>query len=238
MKILQISDLHLPAAPGRRSAGVDTLGRCRRLLRAIGRERADLLVITGDVAAEQGSRFCYEFVRQELTDLAMPWVVLPGNHDRNRCFGRVFGTRARTGLDIFPRNNGADVVFFDNSTEAPDHLPLLEAYLARVRRPVCLFTHYPPIPVGHPGYDGKHRLAWREELFAVLQQSAVACHVFFGHIHFAFRKRMRHLHFHAVPSGTAPIIPGPSADRPDRRGLYFREITHSGAEWTTRLRRI
>lgn len=233
MRIIQISDLHLATAPGQLYEGIDTLGRCSRLLDRLKKEPADLLVATGDIAAESENAFSYEFLRENLNDFPYPWVVLPGNHDRGFLFKEIFGAHAKIDFEAHTPQGETDILFFDNSGEEPNHLEALKDYLAHSRKTACLFTHYPPVPVRHPSYDGKHRLSWQKQLFDVLQKTPSPLYVFFGHIHFEFEQKINGISFHSVPSATIPIIPGDDRDAPDTRGLYYRNISLALGQFTT-----
>lgn len=235
MKIIQISDLHLTSSPSDLYEGLDTLKRCEALLNHLKNEKADILVITGDIAAESENLFCYRFLRGQLGMFPYQWVVLPGNHDRGLLFREIFGSNAKTSFQIHENHDALPIAYFDNSLEEPAHLEELGDYLKKVNRPTCLFTHYPPIPVGHPSYDGKHALPWREQFLSALQKTASPLYVFFGHIHFGFEKTIGKIHFYSVPSATVPVIQGENFDLPDEKGLYFREIDFSGSDWKTFL---
>lgn len=237
MKIFQISDLHLSNAPGKFYNGLDTLERCKKLISYFTREKADLLVVTGDIGAESEEMFCYNFLKQQLEKLSYPWVVLPGNHDRGALFMEIFGANAKTGFDVY-HGNGTDILFFDSSYEEPMNLEALENYLQRAIRPMCLFTHYPPVLVGHPSYDGKHRLSWQNLLLDALQRSEAPLHVFFGHIHYEFYKKINQIHFYSVPSGTVPVVRGENCDLPDENVCYFREIGFSDFKCETTIRTL
>lgn len=236
MKIIQVTDLHLTPSPEGRTGGINTLKCCETLLAGLRNEKADILVITGDIAAETEDLFCYSFLRDQLRNMPFPFVILPGNHDRGNYLREIFGSCLKTGFSQDPKNEG--ILYFDNSTEEPAHLDELKQHLNTMAEPSCLFTHYPPIPVGHPSFDGKHSLPWRGAFLDVLQSTQAPLFVFFGHIHFNFAKEIGLIQFYSTPSATTPVIQGETEDLPDQSGLYFREIFSSQAGWETTLRKI
>lgn len=226
MRLIQISDLHLPAARGELTAGTDTFALLDRLLDDLRQQESDLLVVTGDVCGDTESAFCYEYVRAALESFPCPWLALPGNHDRGRLFKEVLMAHALTGFVSYESPANTGLTFFDTSGETADTdgLKELENHLVNARGPQCLFTHYPPVLVGHPSYDGKHRLPWQEAFLETLTKSACPLHVFFGHIHYEFQATIDRLHLYSVPSATIPTIPGRGADLPDPAGPCYRRI--------------
>ncbi|GEM_PF-3852109 len=228
LRIIQISDLHLPSSDEELVEGINTRKRFESLINHLKKQPADLLVITGDIAGYEENKFSYELLKKSLeASLPYPWIALPGNHDRGTLFKDILGDGSTEGFQIKKfREDAAPVLFFDNSSEAPDHSALeeLATYLGHTRQMNCLFTHYHPVPVGHPTYDKKHRSAWQELFFDVLQKSSLPLYVFFGHIHFEFQQTMNQLSFYSVPSATLPILPAIGGDRPDGRGLFYRSI--------------
>jgi 3',5'-cyclic AMP phosphodiesterase CpdA len=96
MLLAQISDLHVTAAGTRLMDRIDTadyLARAVAHLNAL-RPAPDFVVITGDLV-DQGSPAEYENLRAILAGLALPWSVLPGNHDDRAALRGAFDGTGR-----------------------------------------------------------------------------------------------------------------------------------------------
>ena len=226
MRIIQITDLHLPAQKGDLVEGVDTIQVFENLLTHLKQQDADLLVMTGDVSSLEENNFCFNLLKKSLDQLSYPSVIMRGNHDRGPIFKKVFSKSAVTGLKIVEPNDDFSLLFFDTASEEPNirHLKKIEERLLTTDKTHYLFTHYPPILVNHPSYDGKHRLKWQELFFKTILKSKKPLYVFFGHIHYELQMSMGQLRLYSAPSTTVPVIPGVKYDVPDKRGVCYRNI--------------
>jgi predicted MPP superfamily phosphohydrolase len=96
--IAQISDLHI-TAPGTLAYGrVDTAAALRQTIATLNRltRRPELIVITGDIA-DSGLAEQYAHARALLGALEIPYVPIPGNHDRRTPFSAAFAADAPEG---------------------------------------------------------------------------------------------------------------------------------------------
>src|SRR4051812_46631531 len=94
MLIAQISDLHVMPPGGLAYGFVDTAGLLRAAVAHLNRlvPAPDAVLITGDVA-HPGDREAYVLARWMLAPLAMPYFVIPGNHDRRDELRAAFADR-------------------------------------------------------------------------------------------------------------------------------------------------
>ncbi len=205
--------------------GVAPTREFEKLLPRLKRESPDLLIVTGDLAADEPEPAGYEYLKECLDSLGFPWLVIKGNHDRGSLFDEVFEKHFMSGFRC-RWDSGIPLLFFDTSSEALPHneLNALEEFLSNSSQPSYLFTHYPPVTVGHPLFDDIHYLPWKEELFDVLSRSPQPVHVFFGHIHFSFQSTFEQAHFYSIPSATLPILPDQSDFVLDPNGPYYRKV--------------
>lgn len=226
MNIIHITDTHLPSAESQLVGGIDTLSRLKKLVRHLETQKADLLVVTGDISADTENIFSFKSLKLVLDTLPYPWVVLPGNHDRGDLFKNIFTDKALNTFKVIHTKEKRSLIFFDTSTEQAcnKQLTLLENHLKNSTTDNYLFTHYPPVLVNHPSFDTKHVLPWRNELLDTLAKSKTPLHCFFGHIHFEYEHTRDALHFYSTPSATLPVIQGIGSDKPDERGCFYRDI--------------
>ena len=172
MRLLHLSDLHIPRDLGPNAEGVDAravlaqlLYDCRRLA------DIDLVLVSGDVA-DDGSREGYtdaldlvdSFARRH--GAAQAWCV--GNHDAREAFSAVLGTghRDRDGQDVgrpatanacaaTSESSGVRVVTLDSLVPGevfgrigPEQLDWLGAVLARpAAAGTVVALHHPPLSV-------------------------------------------------------------------------------------------
>lgn len=209
MKLLQISDTHL-GEPGTRCFGLDPaaqLAQCVAHANAFHGD-ADLAVVSGDLvnAATEAE---YLELRRVLSGLAVPYRLIPGNHDRR---DRIRG--AFPGLPFEPDGflhqcveaSGATLLLLDTREPRQEWGRLCAerlAWLARrlevARGPVLVFMHHPPLPVGHAAMDA---MALREpEAFLELlrRHRDKVRHVCFGHVHRPYFTALDGIGFSAVP---------------------------------------
>ncbi len=198
MLIAQITDLHAGDATARLDPPLDTLEGVRRAVRHLNwlRPRPALVMITGDLVADEESLACYEALAAALRELEVPFHVLPGNHDDRGFIRRVF-----TPLGALPAEEGdflhytldaGELRLIALDTHEPGReggllckarLAWLEDCLASApERPTLLFMHHPPVATGIEEFDAIG-LANGEDLGAIVarnpQIQAIAC----GHVH-------------------------------------------------------
>ncbi len=166
MLIAQISDLHM-APEGVRTLGhVETAAALARVVAHVNATtpRPDFAVITGDLTND-GTLAEAHHARALLDGLACPWMALPGNHDRRATLAPALGPHLGRGpgpFACFVRDlDGLRLIGLDTLDEgAPggllcaDRLEWLAGRLAEGGdRPVALFLHHPPRPLGVPETD-------------------------------------------------------------------------------------
>jgi Icc protein len=187
---------------------IETFDAC---LADIARHHSDaaFVVITGDLS-ERGDVETYALLKQRLSTLELPVVLLLGNHDDRENFKQIF--------DDLPLDHGGFVqqvrqehggvfLFLDTLKGPPSSAGLytperrqwLTEQLDRAGgRPVYLFMHHPPFSIAHELMD-KIMLDEPEEFAALLQGHDVR-HIFFGHGHRAVSGVWRGISFSALPS--------------------------------------
>ncbi len=194
MKILQLSDLHLPDSPERELFGRRPLTQLHAVVDDILAHHADaeLCLLTGDLA-DSGADAAYAALAEALRPLPMRIQVLPGNHDR------------RAGLlRYFPNATCDNAGFLQTAIETPVGrfllLDTLEAgapwgsyctercrwlaeQLSTSTVPIWLAMHHPPFKVGIPSMDQYALLDATDFRATLLPHRARIRHLFFGHLH-------------------------------------------------------
>ena len=214
MLIAQISDSHI-TRPG--SKAYDIAPMADNLARVIGHinqlgPRPDVVVHSGDVT-NAGSREEMRHARQLLAGLAMPFYVVPGNHDNGQVLREVFGAEhcpAAEGGTIDYVIEGRPVRLFGMDSTCPGQpggeitagqAAWLDDALAREPgKPAIIFMHHPPVKCGvlesdEDGFAGRGLLA--EVVTKHAQIERIVC----GHIHL-----LVHARWHGSVVTTAPAM--------------------------------
>lgn len=246
MRIVQLTDLHLTAAPGGRSWRTDVWTNFHRTLDHVRREIGvlDLLVLTGDLANQRRPE-TYARLREAVSEWVDRLRVLPGNHDDREMVRAAFGDRLLQGpasvnfvaeLGAF-RLIGLDTLrrFRVHGLLGDEQLAWLERELAQSATPAVLFMHHPPIRVGTWWLD-KDLLRDHEKLRVVVQKGPVRA-VFCGHVHQESSGRLGNADVYTTPSTAYQFLPRSLLPGSVRRTAQpgFRVIDLEGDRIETRV---
>ncbi len=217
MLIAQLSDIHVRP---RGKLYQDVVDSNRMFAQAVARlngfdPRPDLVLISGDLV-DEGRPDEYEMLVELLRPLAIPFVVLPGNHDDDDGFRRAFpghGYLPASGpMHYCVDDHPLKIVALDTCVHGEHHgrvdaagLRWLERTLARDRhRPTLVFLHHPPFLCGIPSLD-QYRLFDQAPLESIIASfdhiEAVLC----GHVHRPMFRRWGKTVAAACPSTTTQI---------------------------------
>ena len=195
MIIAQITDTHIKAGGRTAYKRVDTLARlsaCVAHLNAFS-PSIDVVVMSGDMA-DFGTAEEYAIARPELDRLAMPYYVVPGNHD-----GRDAMRQAFTDHDYLPRegflhyaieDHPIRLIGLDTTVPGQPHgemctarLDWLSQTLDRDRRkPTLLFMHHPPFLTGVEHMD-RQNCRNSEALGLLVERHSQVQMILCGHVH-------------------------------------------------------
>jgi Icc protein len=193
MKFIHVTDTHF-VPPGRLLYGLDPIERLRAAVADINAHHRDaaFAIFTGDLA-HFGELDAYRALREVLNELALPYHLLLGNHDDRQNFLKVFPESPQDENGFVQFSLETEIgSFICLDTNEPGvswgvlcdkRLDWLEAALARASgRPVYLFMHHPPFPVGIRRMD---TISLRDtaRLAAIARKGADIRHLFFGHLH-------------------------------------------------------
>jgi len=176
--IYQITDTHVPL-----EAENPVTTNFLTLMDYVRQNPADLLVITGDLPGEDGSREVYQWMKAQLPPDQKTHII-PGNHDNDSNLYETFGKPICVNPDFFHTIalDDIDLVFTNTgSGRFPlDQLEYLEG--EHIRNQSVVFTHYPTKKVSNGFMDTNYPLQDISEVDAALKRSKIA-HVFCGHFH-------------------------------------------------------
>jgi Icc protein len=205
--IAQISDFHLkpPGVPAYQVADTAAALRCavEHLNHRVPRPQG--VLITGDLA-DEGAADAYGLLREILTGLAVPFFVVPGNHDHKGRLRAAFpehtylsgiaepdGRRAMCYcIEDFPlRLVGLDTVIPGEHGGGlnPGRLAWLDRVLSeRTQTPTLVFMHHPPFASGIGHMDGEVFIR-RGEFADIIRRHPQVERITCGHIHRAISRR-------------------------------------------------
>jgi 3',5'-cyclic AMP phosphodiesterase CpdA len=226
MLLAQISDLHVRPDGILYQGVVDSNAMLRAALARLARlDRVpDLMLVTGDLV-DEGRPEEYQKVHELLAQTAIPYLIIPGNHDNRENLRRAFPEHdylPKTGslhycIDDFP----VRIVALDSTVPGAHHgaidvagLDWLAATLeANPSKPTLVMLHHPPFLSGIPYLD-KYRYvgaaAFGEIIASVNNIEAVLC----GHVHRAMTRRWAGTIVCACPSTTTEIALQLAANAP------------------------
>ncbi len=204
-RIVQITDLHLGNDRGFELAGIRTYETFRRVLAHITQldTPPELLMVTGDIAAE-GSARAYRLFEEQVRFAQIPFAWLPGNHDDFELM-----QRSVSAAPYWPLLEIGDWrVISLNSAVAGSAGGRLGAgeleFLGKTLRqenqhPTIVFLHHSPVSVGSKWLD--QQAIDNAQAFAdILQDTGNVRGVFCGHVHQQFSAAWAGTRVYATPS--------------------------------------
>jgi 3',5'-cyclic AMP phosphodiesterase CpdA len=198
--VAQLSDTHVMEAGGRQWAFFDTSRALARCVAAVNARtpRPDVVLVTGDVC-DRGRPAEYARARALLEGLAMPYFVIPGNHDRAEALAAAFPDRVRrspdVGLSYVVEEYPVRLIMLD-STRAGRHggdidaakAAWLEAALAAApERPTLIALHHPPFEPRVPLLD-IFPFRGAEAFGAIVARRRNVVRLASGHVHHVFER--------------------------------------------------
>ncbi len=203
MRIVQLTDLHLPPTGAKTELGIDTHRNFLDMLPRAVALQPDLIVLSGDLCYDIADTPTYTWVREQMDALALRYVVIAGNHDDSSLLGHAFGLLVQQKEVYFTQQvNQHTILFLDTAvaTISDEQLAWLGEQLSALQGPVLLFMHHPPFPVGMPFMDDTWPFRRSEDLMAVLARHTAPVHVFCGHYHTERVAYVGNVSAHITPS--------------------------------------
>jgi len=238
LRLVQLSDCHLYANPGRCLAGLNTQDTFDSVLDLVKTEfsSSEYILATGDLvhdASPQG----YERMRDRFEKTNLPVYCLPGNHDvpevmsQNLNKGKVItpeAVRLRNWIIIMldstvPGREGGHLstgqleILEQNLDQNPDHHAL-----------VCL--HHHPLPIGSAWMD-RMALDNSTSFFQIIDRFPQVKAILCGHIHQEYEEQRRQVRLLGAPSTCIQFTPLLDQFKLDRLppGLRWLELAQDGS---------
>ncbi len=243
-QLVQISDLHIGETREHRLAGICTYESFSQVLSDIVSRcaDADMMMVTGDVAAE-GKHSAYRLFSEQAQFFEIPYAWLPGNHDDFTAMQRgiIYSPylpilklgpwRVLSLNTAIPGRVGGKLV--------DEELSFLDQTLrAEPQSPFVIFMHHPPMPVGCDWLD-KQRIANADDFEGIIRAAGNVKALFTGHVHQEFSAKWAGCDVYTAPS-TCFQFASQSADfaMSDVLPGYRWIDLHANGEITTGVRHL
>jgi Icc protein len=228
LHIAQITDMHITETD-KPFHGVEVRKQFLQVIQLLKQRPLDLLILSGDLAAEWGEIESYQWIKNQLADFPCPFIIMAGNHDKVKNLVQVFdlpSTDIVAGMLCFTRRiQGKLLIFLDSSNYT---LPTAQlAWLATqpMDEQALLFIHHPPMLCGSRFMDAGYGLQNIEETWATLARFPLINHIFCGHYHTAKTLQNQDKQIYLTPSTSLQI---------DTQPLEFT-VEHTTPGWRTIL---
>jgi 3',5'-cyclic-AMP phosphodiesterase len=217
MLIAQISDLHVRPAGRLYRDATDSnaqLSAAIRHLHDLDR-RPDLVIVSGDLV-DEGDPEEYAEAAERLNQLAVPFLIVAGNHDDRDCLRQAFPDHTYLppsgSLNYCIDDHPVRIVVLDTCLPGSHHgevdvqsLSWLERTLRSDRdKPTLVVLHHPPFASGIPYLDD-YRFADSTPTAEVLRRFSNIEAVLCGHVHRTMVKRWAGTVVISCPSTTTEI---------------------------------
>lgn len=232
MLMAQISDLHV------RPPGLlyqDRVPSNEMLAQAVAHLSAldpapEIVLVTGDLV-DHGEPQEYANLRALLDALALPYFVIPGNHDDRDHFRAAFADHrylpAAGPMHYCIEHYPVRIVALDTTVPGAHHGDVEDAGIAWLAetladdptRPTVIIMHHPPFACGIPYLD-RYRYHRPERLANVIERFRNVERVLCGHVHRPMQVLWANTLLCACPSTTSQIA---LRLRPDARPASFLE---------------
>lgn len=249
-RILQLTDLHVFADPGRRLKGIPTRECLEELVEWLQTQQApfDYVIVTGDHTHEEELP-SYEAVRKILSPWADRLWQVPGNHDDRTLLRSVFPSIDEgKPSDLINFSFGCGSWhFLGLDTHVPGavagdmsaaQISWLQQKLAETNETrIGLFLHHPPVDVGSQwmdaiGLQGKEQL---QDLIRSDERIGLVC---CGHVHHEFEARVGQAQVFTTPSTGIQFDPVGTSPQFAAEAPGCRVIEVDGPHFTTQVLRL
>ncbi len=187
LKIIHITDMHI-GENDEKNRNIDVRKNFSKVLQAIALDNPpDLIVLGGDLSAIDGELGAYMWIKEEMDQLGIEYMAIPGNHDNAVNLQQVFGFWGKRSNELYfvKEFKGNKVVFLDSSRTSisKSQLQWLSSITKDFQEPFLMFIHHPPLLCGCRFMDDNYPLYnWIDVSNAF---SRIRCfkHIFCGHYH-------------------------------------------------------
>jgi len=217
LRILQITDCHLPAGPELPYRGINSHESLNLLLESVHEFaqgfKPDMILATGDLS-EDGSQGSYDWLKKYLGEFNLPVLALPGNRDEPGLLAENYQGSPVNNVEVTEHGDWQIIRLNTTLPGTPagrikdDNLVELEQILSQDSGRLRLIAlHHQPVPVNSPWSD-KYRLQEPEGFLRLIDQCEDVKAVVWGHVHQDFVEDRNGIKLMSGPSAARNGVPG------------------------------
>ena len=228
MKIIQITDLHIDEE-GSYPFDIDVRKNFLRILTHIKRQKADHLVVSGDLCYREPVEEIKQWIKEVLDFSDLEYSIIAGNHDDSTMMAEVFNMKhlLNEGELYYAKKIGKETVLFLDSARgsiSKKQSNWLQRQLKNATEDVIIFMHHPPMKAGVPFMDTRYPMQQLEKVQQIFFDHPANVHVFCGHYHLEKTLRLKNITVHITPSCFFQLDHHSLEFKVDHHRIGYREI--------------
>lgn len=214
IRVAQITDTHILAAPGDTFMGVDTQASLAAVIADIGELKSgpDLILVTGDLVHEPSPEAYHRFAAL-FGELQVPVCCLPGNHDDPALMFEQLN-RGRISTPRLVNSKAWQILLLDSHLSGRHggrlgarELDFLSTTLNEDSSSnVLIALHHHPARIGCVWMDNM-MLENDEEFWTIVESQPSVRGILWGHIHQEYQERRGDVNLYGTPSTCAQFKP-------------------------------
>ncbi len=190
-RLLQLSDCHLLASTDGVYQQIQPWCHLKQLLQQLRSASFDAVLLTGDLTQDH-SLASYQRLAELFADWPAPVFYLPGNHDEPALMAQAFAVAPFVAATEIAAANWRFILLNTKGETPAGYFPTercdaLAQQLDRDTRPVWLFCHHQPLPIG--ASIDQHGLQQPELLLSTLARFPQVKGLAHGHCHYHYQRR-------------------------------------------------
>src|SRR5690606_4542513 len=212
-RIIQITDIHI-GGEDEFPFGVNLRANFLNILEEVERMNPNLLVLTGDFCYKEPREDVYEWIRQHLENLGIPYEIIGGNHDDIAMMtsGLLNEDLSNAQSEYYFADELVDyhILYLDSASGlmSEEQLAWIDLEVRKAAgRKLLVFMHHPPLLAGVPHMDQGYSLQNNEKVLQILEQHSRPVLVFCGHYHVDRSVVWNNVVVHITPSLFMQIFP-------------------------------
>lgn len=239
--IAQITDTHIPPIGELLRGEVDSRSRLLNVIADVKKYEPDMIVFSGDMAAEDGTEEIYYWIRKSIENIETTICFIPGNHDDVNLMKRYLDIKQMVfegELFYFKDIERFRIVFLDSSSEKLSSCQLnwLKEKHDDTKKFLILFVHHPLDLCGCKHMDRKYPLRNISEVRKVIEECDRIKYIFSGHYHIEKSKKIHQATQYLTPSTAFQILSEPEKCVADYKNYGWRFIELDECKMNTEVK--
>lgn len=211
MRIAYFTDMHI-TEDGSRLRDIDVRQNFNAVLDDIKSYHPDLIILGGDLAAENGEKGAYVWIQNQVKKIDIPIYPIAGNHDDAGLIKSIFLSQLEikgSFLDYTLDRNGQSFIFLDsaNSYVNPEQIDWLKSTVSKLSGHPILFMHHPPRLCNCQFMDLSYPLKNYVEVWNIIRSLPTIKFIFCGHYHTEKTIQIDHQTIFLTPATFLQISP-------------------------------